>query len=833
MLRHPRVPGRGAVAAGLAAVLLTVVVLAAPADAAANGVTARSSTGGSQPLQWNGTSSAPAISADGRYTVQLTTADVDPVDTSSPNQADVYATDRVTGSATLVGVAHSTPLGTFPPSGQSGQSAFLASSAEPSVSADGRYVALATADAAGNVDQAIPQGVTNAYVCDRDTNADGVFDELIPPPAPATQNPVRETYCTYVGDGTHPSAHPYLSADGSSVAWVDTTTDTVSVTRLTKDAQGRLQPPSAAAVVAVPPAAAQHENTTHPVLDRHADYLVYTTVVTVTLPFVTTVPEVVGYDFAAGRSDRLDLTASGSTYGSPATGPGVTLTAAAVSGDGARVAFQYQPAPDADPQVIVLDRDPDGDGARAPGAPGEPVTSTVVSRRTDGTDGDGANPVLSADGRYVAFVTAATGMHDGADTAGTTCLTGPQAFVVCQVVARDVTVDLAREAAATPRLAAGLVSATTTACTGAEGCGGNRSSATPAVSADGSVVSFASAATDLVAADTNNSTDVFQHRFTPQFASAGASFPTTPAGQSSSATLDVGQSGFGPLPVGPVTVTGPAAADFAVGAGQTCTGSTLYEGDRCALTVTFTPSATGARTASLALSSADGGTSTTIPLVGLGGAAPPPGPGRIEVTSGTTDFGPGRLLGTSAPKPVVLINRGGAPLVVTGVALPPAALGTDSFPEDYAISSDGCTGRTLVTFATCTVEFTHTPRAGGVRPATAEITDSTGATTEVLLTGSGVTPTLTITPAVSKPGRVVTVTATGLPVSTAMSITGLGPAQPVTTDAQGGFAVAYLLLPHSATGPLELTAQDAGGTVSARAGVLIQQRSSEPPDFTG
>jgi hypothetical protein len=827
------VPGRTTVACGLVAVLVTAVVLAAPADAVPNGVTARSSTGGSQPQQWNGTSSAPAISADGRYTVQLTTANVDPVDTSPPTQADVYATDRGTGAARLIGVAHATPLGTFPPAGQSGQSAFLANSAEPSVSADGRYVALATADAAVNVDQAIPPGGTNSYVCDRDMNADGVFDDTVAPPAPATQNPVRETYCTYVGDGTHPSAHPFLSADGSSVAWVDTTTDTVSVTRLTKDAQGRLQPPSAADVIAVPPAAAQHQNTTYPVLDRHADYLVYTTVVSVTQPVVTTVPEVIGYDFAAGRSDRLDLTPSGATYGDPATGPTVTLTAPAVSGDGGRVAFQYQPSPAADPQVVVLDRDPDSDGARAPGAPGQPFTSTVVSRRTDGAAGDGANPVLSTDGRYVAFVTAATGMHDGADTAGVTCLTGPLALMVCQVVARDVTADLAREAAATPRLPAGLVSATTASCAGIDGCGGNRSSTTPAVSADGSVVAFTSAATDLVAADTNNSTDVFQHRFTPQFASAGTSFPTTPPGQSSSATLDVGRSGFGPLPVGPVAVTGPAAADFAVRAGQTCTGSTLYEGDECALTVTFTPTATGTRSASLVVPSADGQTSTTIPLVGLGGTAPPPGPGRIEVTSGTTDFGAGRLLTTSAPRPVVLINRGGAPLVVTAVALPPAAPGADDFPEDYAIGSDGCTGATLVTFATCTVEFTHTPRAGGVRPATAEITDSTGATTEVLLTGSGVAPALTVTPAVSKPGRVVTVTAAGLPVSTAMTLTGLGPPVPVTTDAQGGFAVAYLLLPHSSSGPLELIAQDLAGTVFARAGVLIQQRSSAPPNFTG
>jgi hypothetical protein len=64
-----------------------------------------------------------------------------------------------------------------------------------------------------------------------------------------------------------------------------------------------------------------------------------------------------------------------------------------------------------------------------------------------------------------------------------------------------------------------------------------------------------------------------------------------------------------------ITITGANAADFA----QTnnC-GTTLTAGSSCSITVTFTPSATGARSATLTVNDDGGGLSQSVSLGGTG-----------------------------------------------------------------------------------------------------------------------------------------------------------------------------------------------------------------------
>src|SRR5438094_565922 len=104
-------------------------------------------------------------------------------------------------------------------------------------------------------------------------------------------------------------------------------------------------------------------------------------------------------------------------------------------------------------------------------------TTERVSVASDGTEGNAASAgaTLAADGRFVAFHIAATNLVAG-DTNGTT-----------YVVVHD------RQTATTERASA------------------NGFSAGPALSADGRFVAFHSTATNLVAGDTNGATDVFVH----------------------------------------------------------------------------------------------------------------------------------------------------------------------------------------------------------------------------------------------------------------------------------------------------------------------------------
>src|SRR5439155_1725953 len=111
-------------------------------------------------------------------------------------------------------------------------------------------------------------------------------------------------------------------------------------------------------------------------------------------------------------------------------------------------------------------------------------TSRASCVASGGTEGNAASLgfALSADGRFVAFRSDATNLVAG-DTNGTT-----------DVFVHD------RQTGATERMSVG-----------SGGVQGNGFSAGPALSADGRFVAFRSVGTNLVAGDTNGATDVFVH----------------------------------------------------------------------------------------------------------------------------------------------------------------------------------------------------------------------------------------------------------------------------------------------------------------------------------
>ncbi len=194
---------------------------------------------------------------------------------------------------------------------------------------------------------------------------------------------------------------------------------------------------------------------------------------------------------------------------------------------------------------------------------------------------------------------------------------------------------------------------------------------------------------------------------------------TTSAAQSVTLT----NSGGFPLTISNVGLTGPNAGDFA----QTndCPG-TLAAGSSCTATVRFTPTATGARAASLSITDDASGTPHTVGLSGTG-TAPAVGVATPSVSS--LAFGNQLRGATSAAQSVTLTNTGTQPLTVGMITI------ADS--GDYAQSSN-CVGP-LAPTASCRIDVTFTPLATGSRSGTLSVSTSVG-TVPVALSGTGTLP---------------------------------------------------------------------------------------------
>jgi Tol biopolymer transport system component len=173
--------------------------------------------------------------------------------------------------------------------------------------------------------------------------------------------------------------------------------------------------------------------------------------------------------------DRVSVTGTGAQADGPSSGPGV-------SADGRFVAFSSRAG-----NLVAGDADNDSDVFLRDRRAG--TTRLVsVSRAGPPADGTSFGAAVSADGRYVAFLSDATNLVHG-DTNGL----------------RDVFVrDMA--AGTTTRVSVSSSGGQTTAGTGDDPASGSAS-----ISATGRYVAFSSGAPNLVAGDTNGTGDVFVH----------------------------------------------------------------------------------------------------------------------------------------------------------------------------------------------------------------------------------------------------------------------------------------------------------------------------------
>jgi uncharacterized repeat protein (TIGR03803 family) len=226
----------------------------------------------------------------------------------------------------------------------------------------------------------------------------------------------------------------------------------------------------------------------------------------------------------------------------------------------------------------------------------------------------------------------------------------------------------------------------------------------------------------------------------------GLTFASQAVGTTSAAqTITLTNTGNAALSITGITITGTNPGDFAA---SSCPNSLAAAGT-CVINVTFTPGASGTRTAILNVSDNASGSPQTASLTGTG-TSPAASLSPIGLSFASQAVGT-----TSAAQTITLTNTGNAALSITGITI------TGSNPGDFAASS--CPS-SLAAAGTCVISVTFTPGASGTRTATLNVTDNaSGSPQTVSLTGTGTASAPTLQSITIVPANPTVVTGATLP----------------------------------------------------------------------
>ena len=198
-------------------------------------------------------------------------------------------------------------------------------------------------------------------------------------------------------------------------------------------------------------------------------------------------------------------------------------------------------------------------------------------------------------------------------------------------------------------------------------------------------------------------------------------FPTTPLnGLSPVRTVTVSNTGNGPLQIGAVTVSG----DFAET--DTCGNTTLASGGNCTVSVTFSPTRSGARSGTLVVASNSNGAPGSASTVALQGSAQ--ASFSVVLTPTALAFGSVAVNTTSAVQNITVSNTGSSS----------GGIGAATITGDFTIRGNTC-GTSLATQTGCTVSVVFTPSASGARTGNVTLMTDAGPQTATL-TGTGTLP---------------------------------------------------------------------------------------------
>ena len=246
---------------------------------------------------------------------------------------------------------------------------------------------------------------------------------------------------------------------------------------------------------------------------------------------------------------------------------------------------------------------------------------------------------------------------------------------------------------------------------------------------------------------------------------SSVTFPTEVVGITSPPqTVGLTNTGNANLSLTSIAISGADAGDFAET--NNC-GLTLVANGSCAVSVIFTPTTTGQRTASVVFTDNASGNPQLVPLTGSTADA------IANLSPSSFNFGSVNL-GSPSQQTSVLTNTGTATLTMTSFALS----GTNA--ADFSVSND-C-GASVLAGGQCFVVVTFTPSNIGTRTASVVITDSASDSPQsIALTGNGndINFAVTFTPAslafgnqqqsTSSGARIVTMTNAGAATSMTIS----------------------------------------------------------------
>jgi hypothetical protein len=266
-------------------------------------------------------------------------------------------------------------------------------------------------------------------------------------------------------------------------------------------------------------------------------------------------------------------------------------------------------------------------------------------------------------------------------------------------------------------------------------------------------------------------------------------FPTTEVGSnSSSLTLTFSNRGSLTQTINSIAVTGAEAGDFTTyNYNDQCSGQSLAPNSNCIVYLTFSPTVSGSRTATLTESDTAPGSPRVVTLKGTGSES-----SQIGFLPTTLAFGQG-LVGAGSPEQTVgATNTGLVSTSITSV--------TSTVPAEFAVVDDNCSGQALAPGSTCTFGVIFSAAHTGSRSASIQVLNSAG-TAALSATGTGVNELTSITTLAANPtsaafGSLFTFTASVVDSSshpvTAGSVsfyngtTLLGSAQIVGTTSGGG-----------------------------------------------
>jgi probable HAF family extracellular repeat protein len=217
------------------------------------------------------------------------------------------------------------------------------------------------------------------------------------------------------------------------------------------------------------------------------------------------------------------------------------------------------------------------------------------------------------------------------------------------------------------------------------------------------------------------------------------SFDAQPVGTSNGTqSIALQNSGGAPLDIRSVTVTGANPGDFTITT-DGWTGAHLLPGHLALLSLHFTPTAAGSRSASLTVTDTAAGSPHIVALSGTGTAP------AVSLTPGSLTFTEQLVGSTSAEQTITLTNTGDGPLTLHGVHF------TGLNASDFAATAD-LGGAILAPGQSRAITVRFAPTAAGSRTASLAVSDSAADSPHtVTLAGTGTAPTVTF--GVSRLGR--------------------------------------------------------------------------------